>query len=473
MKKINKLTNFMISLIFIFTPFIKVNAASATVNLTASSTSVVTGNTVKVYVNTYSSSALGSLEYDISYNTSVLKLQSISTELCSSKHCIWYTSSSTTKSTTYTFTFKAIGSGSSSVTVKNAYILDYDEKKMSTNISPVTIKVITQEELEASYSKDNYLKSLTVDGYDLSPSFDKNTTKYTLELDSLVESIKVSATKSDSKASIKGTGTINVSEGENTINVVVTAENGSKKTYTIVATVKELNPIKVSIHDKEYTVVKKAKLLNAPDNYISKDITIDDIKIPAFYNEINDYTLVGLKDSDGNIELFLYNEDGTYSEYTETKFSGISFQILDTTETIPDGYTKSTALINQVEYTAYKDSEDSEFALIYGRNLNTGEYGFYKFDTKENTIQRFNERDINKIVNNIEEEYKLVLLTIGGLLVCVLLIIIFNGAISSTKKRRKKKLKIEEKNETEVKVQKDKKKKNKSKKNEVKENDVF
>ena len=438
MKKINMFTKLLVTLLFAFTPFINTNAASATVNLTASSTKVVTGNTVKIYVNTYSSSPLGSLEYDISYNSSVLKLQSVSTDLCSSKHCIWYTSSSNTKSTTYTFTFKAIGSGSSSVTVKNAYILGYDEKKMSTNVSPVTVKVITQEELEASYSKDNNLTSLTVSGHELSPKFDKNTTNYTLELDSLVESIKVSATKSDSKASVKGTGTINVSEGENTIKVVVTAENGSKKTYTIVATVKELNPIKVNVKDKEYTIVKKAKLLTAPDNYVSKEITIEETKIPAFYNEINDYTLVGLKDSEGKIELFLYNEDGTYKEYIETKFSGTSFQIIETDENIPDGYKEAKVTINETEYKAYKDTEDSEFALIYGRNLNTGEYGFYKYDTKENTLQRFNERDINKIVNNLEEEYKLVLLTIGGILVCILLVVIFSGAASSVKKKKRK-----------------------------------
>ena len=136
--------------------------------------------------------------------------------------------------------------------------------------------------------------------------------------------------------------------------------------------------------------------------------------------------------------ICIENEDGTYKEYIETKFSGTSFQIIETDENIPDGYKEAKVTINETEYKAYKDTEDSEFALIYGRNLNTGEYGFYKYDTKENTLQRFNERDINKIVNNLEEEYKLVLLTIGGILVCILLVVIFSGAASSVKKKKRK-----------------------------------
>ena len=36
---------------------------------------------------------------------------------------------------------------------------------------------MTQEELEASYSKDNDLKSLSVEGFEISPEFDKDVTE--------------------------------------------------------------------------------------------------------------------------------------------------------------------------------------------------------------------------------------------------------------------------------------------------------
>ena len=38
----------------------------------------------------------------------------------------------------------------------------------------------------------------------------------------------------------------------------------------------------------------------------------------AFYNEITDYTVVGLKDEEGIVELFIYDLDsGKYNKYQE------------------------------------------------------------------------------------------------------------------------------------------------------------
>ena len=45
--------------------------------------------------------------------------------------------------------------------------------------------------------------------------------------------------------------------GENLITVKVTAENGNVRTYVIKAIVEEPNPIKVTIDNKEYTIVRK------------------------------------------------------------------------------------------------------------------------------------------------------------------------------------------------------------------------
>ena len=64
-------------------------------------------------------------------------------------------------------------------------------------------------------STNNNLKDLSVEGYSISPSFDKNTLEYTVNLESNVEKIKINATKEDGYASVSGVGEKDVQEGDN------------------------------------------------------------------------------------------------------------------------------------------------------------------------------------------------------------------------------------------------------------------
>jgi hypothetical protein len=80
-------------------------------------------------------------------------------------------------------------------------------------------------------SSNNDLESLTVEGYDL--IFNKDKLTYTLIVDNAVTSVNITAKAADAKASVSGTGSKSLKIYSNVINVVVTAENTSKKTYAI------------------------------------------------------------------------------------------------------------------------------------------------------------------------------------------------------------------------------------------------
>ena len=434
----------LFSLLFILTTlFISVttfNASNASIKVTSTSSNVLTGKTIDVTITTTSTDNLGVIEYTLSYDTKILKLTD-SPSTCSSSYCTWYTTTENNKTQKFNFKFKAIGSGTTKIDVTDVRVVGFDEKAMAFTTTPANIKTITEEELEASYSSNNYLSSLSVKGYNLSPTFSKDVTKYTLELDETVEKIKIIATVEDNKSTLTGNGTKKVSEGENKLKVVVTAENGSKKTYTILATVKSLNPIKVNVDDIEYTLIKKASALPTIENYTLTEIEISDTKIPSYTSDITNYTIVGLKDSEGNTKLCIYDiYNEKYTEYIEFKFDNTSLQILDNDKNIPEGYKKTTITINNTTVTAYKDSNDSDFALIYGMNTLTGKKGFYKYDSAENTIQRFNERKVEKkIINNITEEDNInMYLVIGiGILAFILLIIVTTALFKQKPKRRK------------------------------------
>lgn len=83
----------------------------------------------------------------------------------------------------------------------------------------------------APKSTNNNLSALSVDGVSVS-GFSASKTTYNLG-NTDKTSISVAATKQDASASVSGVGTINLAYGLNTIRVVVKAENGASKTYTI------------------------------------------------------------------------------------------------------------------------------------------------------------------------------------------------------------------------------------------------
>lgn len=83
-----------------------------------------------------------------------------------------------------------------------------------------------------SGNPNNWLKTLSVSGYSLTPTFGVNTTDdYQLIVGADVASVKLSASTVNAKASVSGTGTLKLSQGMNRFDVNVTAQNGNVRTY--------------------------------------------------------------------------------------------------------------------------------------------------------------------------------------------------------------------------------------------------
>lgn len=77
---------------------------------------------------------------------------------------------------------------------------------------------------------NNWLSSLKIDGKSVT-GFDGEITSY--DYNTKNSSIKITTTTVNSKAKVSGNGTINLNDGMNKLNVVVTAENGDKRTYVL------------------------------------------------------------------------------------------------------------------------------------------------------------------------------------------------------------------------------------------------
>ena len=431
---------FILGLSFLFfCPYV-VDAASISVS-SSTSTGTVGGN-ITVRVNINESSGLGSWEYSLNYDSSKLQLLSGNT------HVVGYVSSEGQTSQSYTYTFRVKGTGSTTISVVNTAIASWDEVVTSPTDS-TTINLVSRSEVEESYSTDNTLASLEVEGFSLSPEFNSDTTNYSVEVDSDTTSVKVNAKANDDNAKVSGDGEVEVHEGSNTINVVVEAESGATKTYTIVVNVKEKDPINVEVNNDNLSVVRKTDELQdlVKDYFVETTVNINDEEVPAYNIESLNITLVALKDEKGNINFYIY-DDGKYTLYQELGNDSLTIHLLDDGK-YPSNYKKYTVKIDGEEYTVYKLNKDSKYYLVYGENVETGKKGLYLYDSVDKTLQRYYTEE----VDNLNDELRINSFIIMGLTcLIVLLLIIFLIALHTKnndkrkyKKEIKKRLKQEKK----------------------------
>lgn len=432
-----------ITIILIMVP-LSVNAASGTIKVTSSTSTGTVGNTITYTVMLSSSSKIGSWEMTLNYDSSYLSLSSTTAE---NNTKMADSSSSGTYSKTYTYTFKILKSGSSTVSVSSYKVYAFsDMSSMSITPTGKTVTFKTQAQIEASYSSDNTLSSLEVDGYGFDEEFSKTTYEYNVTVPEDTENITISADKNNYYASVSGTGEKAVQSGVNTFEIKVTAQNGDEQTYKINVNVVDENPIVLAFASEEYTVVKIAEYLTGPDSFTESTIEIDEIDVPCFVNEVLGYTLIGLKDENGDIELYIYDESGSYEVYSEISSDNLTVIYLGVGDKI-DGYTKSSANINEKNVAVYKLNDDSRFSVFYGKNVYTGEETYYLYDEIDGTMMVFDDEYARTLENSLTEYEEIILYFAAALSFTFLLLIISLLTRKKKKKHKKNKEKLENKEE--------------------------
>ena len=124
---------------------------------------------------------------------------------------------------------------------KYASTLAFKEYALTGDTTVITLPVVAENGDIKSYiinvvkvypkSTNNYLSKLEIEGYEI--DFDKDTLEYSIKVSSDVETLDITAVAEDSSARVNIYGNSNFKEGENKVTVVVTAEDGSERTYTI------------------------------------------------------------------------------------------------------------------------------------------------------------------------------------------------------------------------------------------------
>lgn len=299
-------------------------------------------------------------------------------------------------------------------------------------------------------SNNNYLSSLTVDGYSLDKEFKKDELEYSLVVESGTDKIIINAQLDDDKAKVTGIGEIALKEEDNKLEIKVTAENGSTRTYILNVNIEELNPVEVTIDKKKYSIVRKEiDSIKIPNGYEKTTIKIGDEDILCYKNNKTKNILMILQDDKGNNNLYSYNEKTKkYTLYSSLTLGNTTLSIIDMpSNLVPKGYTKVSFKYDDTKlegyqyiesnktYAADDDVKGSDFYLVYAINEKTGEKALYVFDKLEGTIQRFNS-DLIKAYEDENNQYFLYMLISLALL--AVSIIVLSVVLIKQKKNKNK-----------------------------------
>lgn len=136
----------------------------------------------------------------------------------------------------------------------------------------------SQEEKEKS--KDSTLSALTVKEGTITPEFNKDVKEYSLTIPYETSEVNVTATPTDSKATVAVEGNKNLKEGENTVTVKVTAEDGSASNYVIKVTRKRvpvaLKSLMIRYENQEGELIELP--LNPVFNFDKLEYTLEDLE---------------------------------------------------------------------------------------------------------------------------------------------------------------------------------------------------
>lgn len=248
----------------------------------------------------------------------------------------------------------------------------------------------TQTPVEDNRSKENSLSSLTVSQGSLDPQFSENKTKYNIDLSGTAKEVIISAKAKDSKAKVSGTGKKSLKVGENTFNVVCTAENGSKKTYTLVFHVDEAPLVYTKLGEKNLGVVRILNDVKAPTGFKIASAKLEGQDIDAYTNEQLNMTLAYLVDEGGNKDFYIIENEKVVSQFRKITAGSREYIVVNAPKDLEgvSGLKQSKVKISDLELDgwSYDDEALQNYSIVYLMNSD-GKAQLYSYEATEGTLQ--------------------------------------------------------------------------------------
>ena len=288
-----------------------------------------------------------------------------------------------------------------------------------------------------SLSSNNALSSLTVSAGTLTPAFDPAITEYTLSLPSRSDRLTITANPSDSRATVQGDGEISLQDGETSLSVVVTAEDGSAKAYTITVQVAQAPTLFLDYNGQRLGVVKDVSQVTPPAGFApAKPITYSGDTLPIWTDVSGKRTLVYLMDEKSSAQgFYLFSQaTGVQSPYLPILCGNVTYIYTDIPKELSSvpGLTLATvkAFGQTLNGWTYNDASLKDFCVLYLMD-DAGSYGYYTYDSREETLQRFSGAVFTDSGETLAVPMLYVYIAGGAALVLLMLLIVFASVASS------------------------------------------
>lgn len=402
MKRIFKLTFSLLMVIVIAVSSLafNVSAASATISGTGE---FEVGNRFNVTVRFSADATLYAVEADVTYNSSVLKLNSISgasSNIGNGTAKIVddnFSDTKPSKTSSYTLNFTAVAVGDSTVAVS---LLGGGEAESKASAS-AAVKVVAHKP-----SSNATLSSIKLSAGTLSPEFNPNTTNYNVSVKNGVESITVTGAVADGKSTCTGNGTFDLVEGNNEVVLNVKAEDGTKMAYvinikrmtkeeTLAAEEEErnANPLLVVIGNNDYTIVNEIEDTMVPNGFTKQTVMRKETEITVLTEASGKYQLCYLVDNNGENGAFYRRDDN--DNYTKLNYINVNKEIyiiedfaIDSVLPAEYKYTKFAIDGIELEAITYVDEALADFYVFNCFVASATQSSYYKYDKVEGTMQR-------------------------------------------------------------------------------------
>ena len=378
------------------------NASAATATISGTGEYEV-GKTFNVTIRFNADATLYAVEADVSYNSSVLKLNSVS----GADYNIGngsvkivddgFSATKPSKTSSYTLNFTAIAAGNSTI---SASLLGGGESTSNATAS-AAVKVVTPKP-----SSNANLSSIKLSSGSLSPAFNANTTNYNVTVKYDVEEINVTGSVADGKSTYIGGGTFALKVGDNERRLTVTAEDGSKKSYII--NIKRMteeetlaaeedarnsNPLLVVIDGADYTIVNDLKDITIPTGFTQGTAPRKESEITVLNDVSGKYQLCWLVDQNGeNGAWYKRDESDDFKRLAYIVANDVMYIIesIDGGSALPSGFVRADFTLDgqTVDTIKYKNEALGDFCIFncYVAGKTKNEY--YRYDTIEGTMQR-------------------------------------------------------------------------------------
>ena len=259
----------------------------------------------------------------------------------------------------------------------NVEIIGNEDLKTGINIINIKVTAPDNETIKTykltvtkNVSTNNYLSSLTVNGYTYTPSFDKTVTgPYVVNLSTNVNSVVIDAEPEEVTTIVSGTGKRDLVSGQNVIQITATSESGSDRTYTVI-----INKAKESDSTLKNILLSDSTLVPTFDPAIlsyTVDVPseLDKITITGIPNVANSIVTGNgtypLDTQSKTIDLVVKAEDGSKTTYQVVVNKPSEYSSKLASLTIKDGEISPRFNKNTLAYTINVPNEITNLDMIY------------------------------------------------------------------------------------------------------------